>query len=195
MPGKIRNNLVKAGINSHDADILLVADVATVGFGYIKVLLGLVDNPKVAKYAANWMIHRDMTDAAKQLEQEGMTLGPVWHKLPSARQFADVYEMQNVEDILSSNNADTLLSLIKTESENRRPRDIAEQEGLLQVSDETELEKLMTEVLKENPQVVSDVKAGEHKAIGFLVGQVMKKSDGKANPGLTQKIIRRQFGI
>lgn len=65
----------------------------------------------------------------------------------------------------------------------------------LQVSDEGEIEKIVTEVISENPKVVEDIKAGQEKAIGFLVGQVMKKSAGKANPKMAQDLIKKQLDI
>jgi aspartyl-tRNA(Asn)/glutamyl-tRNA(Gln) amidotransferase subunit B len=65
----------------------------------------------------------------------------------------------------------------------------------MQVSDEGEIDKIVAEVLGENAQAAEDVKKGEMKAIGFLVGQVMKKSQGKANPQLAQKLIRKNIGI
>jgi aspartyl-tRNA(Asn)/glutamyl-tRNA(Gln) amidotransferase subunit B len=64
-----------------------------------------------------------------------------------------------------------------------------------QVSDESEIEKIVAEVLDQNLQAAKDVKNGEVKAIGFLVGQVMAKSQGKANPQLAQSIIKKQLGV
>ena len=52
---------------------------------------------------------------------------------------------------------------------------------------------LVDEVLAENPQSVADYKAGKDKAIGFLVGQVMKKSRGKANPGMVNKLLKEKM--
>jgi aspartyl-tRNA(Asn)/glutamyl-tRNA(Gln) amidotransferase subunit B len=72
---------------------------------------------------------------------------------------------------------------------------IIKDKGLLQVSDEGEIAKIVEQVINENPQAAQDVKSGEIKAIGFLVGQVMKQSKGKANPGLAQKIIKQQLGV
>lgn len=66
-------------------------------------------------------------------------------------------------------------------------------ESLLQVSDESEIETIVKQVIKDNPKVVADIKAGQEKAIGFLVGQVMAKSQGKANPQLAQNIIRKHL--
>jgi aspartyl-tRNA(Asn)/glutamyl-tRNA(Gln) amidotransferase subunit B len=75
------------------------------------------------------------------------------------------------------------------------PRAIAESKNLLQVSDEGEIEKIVSEVLNENPKAAEEVKKGEMKVIGFLVGQVMKKSQGKANPQMAQQLIKKQLGI
>jgi aspartyl-tRNA(Asn)/glutamyl-tRNA(Gln) amidotransferase subunit B len=65
----------------------------------------------------------------------------------------------------------------------------------LQVSDAGEIEKIVNRVLSENEKAADDVKNGEMKAIGFLVGQVMKESQGKANPQMAQELIKKQLGI
>ena len=85
----------------------------------------------------------------------------------------------------------TLLTSEKT------PREIATEKNLLQVSDEGAVLAIVDEVLADpaSQQSVADIKAGQEKAIGFLVGQVMKKSQGKANPGLAQQLIRKQLGL
>lgn len=75
------------------------------------------------------------------------------------------------------------------------PEEIAEKLNLIQQSDAGELETIVKKVLEDNPQAASDVKSGEMKAIGFLVGQVMKASQGKANPGVVQTIIKKVLGV
>lgn len=75
------------------------------------------------------------------------------------------------------------------------PADIANRLNLLQVSDSAALEEIVKKVLAENPKAADDIKNGETKAIGFLVGQVMKASQGTANPGLVQQIVKKQLGI
>lgn len=74
-------------------------------------------------------------------------------------------------------------------------REFASQHNLLQVSDELEIVKIVFKVIEDNPKVVEDIKAGEDKAIGFLVGQVMAASKGKANPRMAQEIIKKQLGL
>jgi len=101
---------------------------------------------------------------------------------------------QMVEDgLLSSTAAKQVLDdMLITKN---RPKVIAEAKNLLQVSDEGEIAKAVAQVLAENEKAANDVKNGEMKAIGFLVGQVMKASEGKANPSLAQALIRKQLGI
>ena len=77
----------------------------------------------------------------------------------------------------------------------KNPNEIAKKLDLLQVSDESAIDKIVAEVLTENPKATQDVKNGEMKAIGFLTGQVMAKSKGQANPALAQKLIRKQLGL
>ncbi|MCM8801456.1 MAG: Asp-tRNA(Asn)/Glu-tRNA(Gln) amidotransferase subunit GatB [Candidatus Omnitrophica bacterium] len=66
------------------------------------------------------------------------------------------------------------------------------QEGnLIQISDTESLEKIAKKVIQENPRSVQDYKGGKNNAIMFLVGQVMKKSQGKANPKIAQELLKR----
>ncbi len=69
------------------------------------------------------------------------------------------------------------------------PQQIVEEQGLVQISDEGAIQGIVEKVVAANPQSVEDYRAGKEKAIGFLVGQVMKESRGKANPGLVNKLL------
>ncbi len=69
---------------------------------------------------------------------------------------------------------------------------IAEQ-GLAQVSDSSELEKIADVIIRENPQVIEQIKAGKESAMGFLVGQAMKKTQGKANPKILGELFKRRL--
>ena len=70
-------------------------------------------------------------------------------------------------------------------------REIVEREGLSQISDLSELERMAREVVDANPQQVQDLKSGKAKVIGWLVGQVMKMSRGKANPALAKQALQK----
>lgn len=69
------------------------------------------------------------------------------------------------------------------------PEKIVEEKGLVQISDEGQLREVVIEVIKNNEKSVSDYLAGKQKAIGFLVGQVMKLTKGKANPQMVNQLI------
>lgn len=77
----------------------------------------------------------------------------------------------------------------------RHPQEIAEAKNLIQVSDESAIAAIVDEVLADpsSAKAIEDIKNGNDKVIGFLVGQVMKKSQGKANPALAQKLIRERL--
>jgi len=65
--------------------------------------------------------------------------------------------------------------------------------GLEQVSDTGALQAMVDEVIAANPQSVADFKAGKDRAVGFLVGQIMKKSRGKANPSMVNQMIMKKL--
>ena len=117
--------------------------------------------------------------------------------MPQRKQriFEAVYKLIK-EGKLNSSRAKDLLALLLTS--NNVPEDIenlAKTKGFIQVSDEVELVIIVKDVLNNNKQAVGDVKDGELQAIGFLVGQVMKATQGRANPEIAQKIIRNQLNI
>lgn len=78
---------------------------------------------------------------------------------------------------------------------NADPEVVANEKNLLQVSDEGAIIAIVDQVLAANEKAATDVKNGEMKAIGFLVGQVMKLSQGKANPAMAQELIKKQLGL
>lgn len=78
-------------------------------------------------------------------------------------------------------------------STGKTARSIIEEQGLQQVSDQESIEAVVDEVLSENQTVVLDVKGGKGKAYGYLVGQVMKKTGGRANPRLVNELLRKKI--
>ena len=78
-------------------------------------------------------------------------------------------------------------------SSGRKPGEIVREKGLVQVTDASAIEAIIDEVLAENPTEVADYRAGKEKLFGFLVGQVMKKSKGKANPKVVNDLLRSKL--
>ena len=100
--------------------------------------------------------------------------------------------IKKVEDGVISNLAAKDVLKIKLDTGKTMDAIIMEQ-GLTQVSDDGTLEKLLEEILTENTQVVEQIRQGKESAMGFLVGQAMKKTQGKANPKKIKELIKRRF--
>ena len=136
------------------------------------------------------------------------------HAARSAHWFASVVDDEETETSASNQlSANALIdvsamvsdSLISSTGDKQRfnelrrdggsPRTIAEEKNLLQVSDEGEIAAIVDAVLAapDSQKAVTDIRSGNDKAIGYLVGQVMKLSHGKANPALAQKLIRERI--
>jgi aspartyl-tRNA(Asn)/glutamyl-tRNA(Gln) amidotransferase subunit B len=80
-------------------------------------------------------------------------------------------------------------------SSGKMPEQIVQEKGLLQVSDEGALDKIIDEVLTKNPAQVGQFKEGKQQVLGFLVGQVMKASGGKANPGKVNELLKKKLAV
>ena len=76
----------------------------------------------------------------------------------------------------------------------KSPEEIVKEKGLTQISDSSALAAVVDGVLATNPSVVADFKSGKEKALTFLVGQVMKQTKGRANPGLVNQLLREKLG-
>ncbi len=75
----------------------------------------------------------------------------------------------------------------------KAPEEIVKEKGLVQISDESAIVKLCEEAIAENPKAVEEFKSGKERALGALVGAVMKKSKGQANPPLVNKILKEKL--
>jgi hypothetical protein len=71
--------------------------------------------------------------------------------------------------------------------------EVVKEKGLVQISDTSELTGIIEKVIQANPQSVADYMAGKEKAIGFMVGQVMKQSQGRANPGMVNAMLKEKL--
>ena len=171
MPGEIRKILNKLSINPKVAEDLLDRPDAT------SKILEVIEktNPQNAK-----LIAFQLLKAPETLEI-------------NIQEHIHLAEMVNVGQISQSVANDVAVQRHKSDS--KTIHQIIESQNLMQVSDEGEIEEIVAQVLAENTQAAEDVKGGEIKVIGFLVGQVMAKSQGKANPGLAQQIIKKQLGL
>jgi aspartyl-tRNA(Asn)/glutamyl-tRNA(Gln) amidotransferase subunit B len=72
-------------------------------------------------------------------------------------------------------------------------KEVVEAKGLVQLSDPAQLLPMINDILDQNSQSVEDFKNGKDRAVGFLVGQIMKASKGKANPGVVNKLLQEEL--
>lgn len=107
-------------------------------------------------------------------------------------QWIELADMVAKNELSSTAAKEVFLDMLQSQDS---PRVIAERKNLLQVSDEGLIAAIVDDVLADpaSAQSIADIKEGKDKAIGYLVGQIMKKSAGKANPALAQKLIRERL--
>ena len=115
--------------------------------------------------------------------------------LPTAKQLNDLAEMNEKKELSSTATKEVFLRLFDPQMKGRDTKTIAKELGLIQENDLGALEVIVDTVLAkpETQKAQADFKAGEEKVIGFLVGQVMKESHGKANPSAVQEILRKKL--
>lgn len=188
LPAELRAEIEAKGIDAQTAETLILRDALT-GSIYAATVLAQ-PTPGAAKFAANFIANRDIA-YHDGLIKEGKDVGD----LPSAANFASVYDLRNNGE-LSSNNADALLFALRHKA-GADVHELAQNLGYLQENDAAALEQIVAGVLAEpaNQKAAEDVRGGEMKAIGFLVGQVMKASQGKANPASAKAIICKVLGV
>lgn len=134
---------------------------------------------KDAKSVANWI----MGDLMGYLNANNLELSQVKITGQGLGEMIGLIE----KGTISSKIAKTVFkAMLET---GKLPQAIVEEQGLVQISDEGAIKAIVEQVVAANPQSVEDYKAGKQKAIGFLVGQVMKESKGKANPALANKLL------
>ena len=128
-----------------------------------------------------------MGDFSKALNEKGITVD---ESEVSAADVAELIKLMQDGTISGKIAKQVIPEMVET---GKAPKVIVEEKGLVQVSDEGAIESVVDEVLAANPQSVADYKGGKGKAIGFLVGQVMKATKGKANPGIVNKILKQKL--
>jgi aspartyl-tRNA(Asn)/glutamyl-tRNA(Gln) amidotransferase subunit B len=191
MPDEWRKRLSTLGLDRPAMETLLEAEVEIAEVSYLALIEEVIDEKDFAKALANWFVNLEIPmrrDDSQKLNEQLTNQGRL-----AAYKTAFALVKANK---LSSSNAKTLLTKVLTASEQVKDAEaFAKQHNLIQESDEGEIAKVVAKVLQENAKAAEDVKNGEMKAIGFLVGQVMKHSQGRANPQLAQELIKKQLGL
>ena len=181
MPNELREKLSKLGLDNSAVETL----VDNIEAGNFMLEVMETSKSDSAKRIANWLVGEVQAMVGEEkLSWESAQL--------NVQEFEQLSQLV-VENQISSTGAKEVLAVLVEKGGD--PLTIAKERDLLQVSDEGAIEAIVQAVIEANPQAAEDIKNGEMKAIGFLVGQVMKESKGKANPGLAQKLIKTQLGV
>ena len=169
--------LEEYNLSEKDANIITGSKYLSNLFeGAIKVC----NNPKAVN---NWIIS-DISRILNETEME-----PI--EIPfDAEQLGKLITLIDKGTISSSIAKKVLEELFENPKD---PEEIVKEKGWIQISDEGAIKEIVLKVLENNPQSVADYKAGKEKAIGFLVGQAMKETKGKANPQMLNKMFKENM--
>ena len=140
----------------------------------------ICNNPKAV---SNWII----SDISRILNEKEMEP----NEIPfTSKELAELVSLIDKGTISSSIGKKVLEELFENP---RNPEEIIKEKGWIQISDEGAIKEVVMRVLEANPQSVADYKAGKDKALGFLVGQAMKETKGKANPKMLNEMFLKEI--
>ena len=178
LPAQRRRRFVEEyGIPRYDAEVLTTTRYIA---DYFEETAKLSGDPKAA---SNWI----MSDLMSLLNRENI---PITRCKVTPKHLSDMIGMIAKGTISTRIAKEVLEEMFKT---GKSPEKIVEEKGLVQISDEKLISEICDRVIAENPGPAQDFRNGKQKAIGFLIGQVMKLTKGKANPRLVNEILRKKL--
>lgn len=177
LPAARRARLQGLGLSEYDANVITQSKAMADFFD------AAMDYYGDAKTLANWV----MGDFARLLNTNQCSVldSPI-----SAKQLAELLTLMD-KGTISGKIAKSVIEEMYSTGKNAET--IVKEKGLAQISDEGALLGIIDSVISANPQSVEDYRAGKDRAIGFLVGQIMKATKGQANPGLVNKLLKEKL--
>ena len=177
LPDARRARLIQSGLSDYDAGIITSSRAMAEYFDAV------VNFGADAKSAANWI----MSDLSKNLNADGLTIEscPV-----DAKRLAEMIQLI-AKGTISGKIAKTVFAEMWKSQDS--PAQIVKDKGLVQITDTGAIEGVIDEVIAKNPKAVEEYRGGKKKAVGALVGQVMKLTKGKANPQLVNQLLAKKL--
>lgn len=179
LPDEKKSRLMQNyGLSAYEADILVTEQNRSAFYE-------AVAQGRDAKLAANWVL----TEYFGLLNKSGKEIDDA----PVTAQ-----GLGGLIDRISDNTISNRLAkdvFAAMWDEQKTADQIIEEKGLRQVTDLSAIEALVEAAIAANPKVIEEYKAGKDRALGFIVGQVMKQSQGKANPGMVNDILKKKLGL
>ena len=165
------------GLGIYDASVL-IAEKSRADY------FETVANDRDSKLAANWVINELL--GALNKEDKELSESPI-----TAEQLGGLIDLISDNTISGKIAKDVFAEMFET---GKDASAIVEEKGLKQVTDTGAIEAIIDEVIAENPDNVEAYRGGKDKLFGFFVGQVMKKSQGKANPAMVNELLKAKLG-
>tara|TARA_B100000524_G_scaffold23531_1_gene12018 strand:- start:105 stop:1328 length:1224 start_codon:yes stop_codon:yes gene_type:complete len=178
LPKAQREELMTTGLSLSQSNILSKSD------DWIKKLyVKVFDQTKDSVASYNWITG----ELQGQMRKANIEVLPEW--------FNDDYLSEIIELIKSNKISFTSAKIILTEilTTETTPSKVAEQKNLFQENDSEKISEMINQIIKENQDIVDRIKSGEDKLIGFLVGQLMKQSNGSVNPGMAKELLLKEL--
>jgi aspartyl-tRNA(Asn)/glutamyl-tRNA(Gln) amidotransferase subunit B len=178
LPDQAQQRLVdKYGLPAYDAAILTLTPEF---LAYFDACMALYND---AKTVSNWM----MGELSKYLNQHNIEIDACKIKPAALTRMLTLVD----EGTISGKMAKTVFE--EMFNTGKEPDVIIKEKGMVQISDESTLQKIIDEIIGANPGVVEDYRNGKEKAFGFFVGQVMKATKGQANPAVVNSLLRERL--
>jgi len=178
LPNEQREELINTGLSLIQSNILSKSDE------WIKSLYFKVhQQTKDSEGSYNWITG----ELQGQMRKANIERLPEW--------FSHNYLSEIIDLIKNSKISFTSAKIILSQllEEDSTPNEIAEQKNLFQENDTEKISEMILQILEENQEVVDRIKSGEDKLVGFLVGQLMKQSNGSVNPGMAKELLLKKI--
>jgi aspartyl-tRNA(Asn)/glutamyl-tRNA(Gln) amidotransferase subunit B len=188
LPSQWRELLAPLKLTRSQVDTLLEAEVDSPDIGYLSLIKDKLEDSEAVSGLVNMMINieiplRKEGNLPKQSDEQRAKLYDEVVKLLGANQLSSTAAKALLADLLASEVLPDDVAVL------------AKEKGYIQISDTAEINNFIKTIISDNPKAVEELKAGETKVLGFLVGQVMKSSNGKANPKLAEDLIKQALGL
>ena len=147
---------------------------------YFDELVELGTNPRLA---CNWLLMDVQSVLNKEnIEIDGFSIKP--------KELSELIKIVESGQLSNKQAREIFTKMMKSGEE---PHKLIAQLNIQQINNEAELLTIINELLDENQKLIIDYKNGKDRAVGYLVGQVMKKTNGEANPALTSKLVIQEM--
>ena len=178
MPESRKERYIKEfGLPEYDSNILTSSK-------YLSILFeGAEKICKNAKAVSNWI----MSDITRILNEKELEPENIPFKAEDLGNLVILIDKGTISSKIAKQVLEEMFENPKT------PEEIIKEKGLIQISDEGQIKQVVEKILQANPQSIADFKAGKDRALGFLVGQAMKETKGKANPQMLNKMFLEEL--